>query len=332
MKKSKQERDNTSSKSRGAKASDISNLHLMSSWWLHHRHSCKDSLIRLLRMPIQSFLTWLVIAIAVALPAGLFLGLQNVQKIGQGWENNSQMSAFLKRKAQTTAIDQLVRSLEQEGSIDSVDLISPSGALEEFKRYSGLEEVLSSLDGNPLPAILVIQPSSEFNTPEKLSALRQSVAKNAIVDSVQMDMGWLRRLQEMLLLGQRLVSLLAGLLLIGVLLIIGNTLRLAIENRREEIIVTKLVGGTNAFVRRPFLYSGLWYGVGGGLMAIILLLVMKLWLSKPIGNLVVLYESDFVLEGFGLQALVSILLACGLLGWLSAWLAVSRHLRGIEPK
>jgi cell division transport system permease protein len=331
MKKNKQEKEAAKKNSRGAVASDITSAQLMSSWGLHHRYSCKDSLSRLLQTPIQSFLTWLVIAIAVALPAGLFLGLQNIQSIGNGWEDNSQMSIFLNRNTKTNAIEKFVTSIKTDPEINSVEIISPVAALEEFKRYSGLNEILSNLDENPLPSILIVQPTAAVNTPEKVSTLQKKLSQSAIVDTVQMDMAWLQRLHEMLSLGKRFVFMLAALLLIGVLLIIGNTLRLAIENRREEIIVTKLVGGTNAFVRRPFLYSGLWYGIGGGLLAIILLLLMKFWLSEPIGNLIALYESDYALQGFGLKALLTLLLTCGFLGWLSAWIAVSKHLSSIEP-
>ena len=151
----------------------------------------------------------------------------------------------------------------------------------EFQRYSGLGNVLTHLDKNPLPTVLVIQPSESINEPEQLAALQMEIQAQPVVDHVQLDMDWLRRLHELLTLGERVVAALAVLLALGVLLIVGNTLRLAIENRREEIVVIKLVGGTDGFVRRPFLYTGFWYGIGGGVIAILLLLVIGLMALAP---------------------------------------------------
>ena len=148
----------------------------------------------------------------------------------------------------------------------------------------------------------------------------------------RVDMAWVSRLQQLMLLGQRLVLALAGLLAVGVLLAIGNTIRLAIENRRDEILVVKLVGGTNAFVRRPFLYTGLWYGMGGGLLALVLMALGLWWLSGPAAYLADLYQSDFRLQGLGWTRSLQLVLLSGLLGWLGAWLAVARHLSSIEPK
>ena len=319
-------------KARGAKASELSLIQVISAWWAHHRSSCSDSFMRLLQTPLQSLLTWMVIAIAVALPAGLYLGLQNVQQLGQGWQDSAQMSVFLDRRARPQAIDRIKESLEKDSGITSIDSITPSKALAEFQRYSGLGDVLTDLDENPLPTVLIVQPAASVDDPDKLDALKSRIAANDLVDNVQLDLGWLRRLHELLALGERIVLALASLLALGVLLIIGNTLRLAIENRRDEIVVTKMVGGTNGFVRRPFLYTGFWYGIGGGIAAIILLFIMGLWLSNPVDNLVSLYDSEYSLESLGFGTVAVLLLGCGGLGWLGAWLAVSRHLKGIEPK
>jgi cell division transport system permease protein len=328
----KSQAESSPKKSRGAKASEVSGLQVLSAWWAHHRSSCSDSLWRLLDTPLQSLLTWMVIAIAVALPAGLYMGLQNIQQLGQGWQDNAQMSVFLDRRAKPQAVDRLKQSLEKDGDIKSVDSITPGKALAEFQQYSGLGDVLTDLDENPLPTVLIIQPTESVDNPEKLSALQSRIAANTLVDNVQLDLGWLRRLHELLALGERVVLALAGLLALGVLLIIGNTLRLAIENRRDEIVVTKMVGGTNGFVRRPFLYTGFWYGIGGGLLAVIVIFILGLWLSNPVDNLISLYDSEYSLKSFSFSTVLFLLLSSGILGWLGAWLAVSRHLKGIEPK
>lgn len=319
-------------KARGAKTAKTSSLQELSAWWRHHQSSCRDSLSRLLSTPLQSALTWMVIAIALALPTGLYLGLQNLQQLGDGWQDSAQMSVFLKRGAKPAAIEGFQADLQNNSEIATVTNITPASALAEFQRFSGLSDVLNSLDENPLPNVFVVQPAAKVATPEQLSVLRQSIERNPLVDNVQLDLGWLRRLHELLLLGERIVISLAGLLSLGVLLIIGNTMRLAIENRRDEIVVTKMVGGTNGFVRRPFLYTGFWYGVGGGLLALLLILVVSFWLASPVSNLLTLYESEYSLSGINLRSILAILAASSFLGWLGAWIAVSRHLRDIEPR
>jgi cell division transport system permease protein len=329
---SEPEQTKTTKRPRGAKSSDTSSLQVFGAWWRHHGSSCSDSLARLLSTPLQSLLTWMVIAIALALPTALYLGLKNVQQLGQGWQDSAQMSAFLVRGAKPLAIEKLQRRLEKNKDITRLDRINPSSALAEFQRFSGLGDVLADLDENPLPTVFVIQPATKIDDPDKLTALQSHIQASPLVDNVQLDMGWLRRLHELLALGERIVLALASLLSLGVLLVIGNTLRLAIENRRDEIVVTKMVGGTNGFVRRPFLYTGFWYGLGGGLLAVLLLAVVGLWLSNPVNNLASLYESDHSLYGLELDTIVSLMLGSGFLGWLGAWLAVSRHLRGIEPR
>ena len=316
---------------RGARTSDVSLLQQLSAWRAHHVSSFTGSLGRLLSSPVQTILTWLVIAIALVLPTALYVGLQNVQQLGQGWQDSAQMSAFIEKGARQNAIDQLIVRLEQDAKIDRIDYVSPEQALAEFSALSGLGDVVNNLDDNPLPALLIILPANEVKTPEALDSLAATLQAEPLIEKVQLDLGWLRRLHELLKLGERIVISLALVLLLGVLLIIGNTLKLAIENRREEIVVVKMVGGTDGFVRRPFLYSGLWYGFGGGLIAIIILQLLGIWLANPLENLSSLYQSDYALTGYGgLLALMLVALST-FLGWLSAWLAVRKHLNAIQP-
>jgi len=321
----------SSGKASGGKVSRVSTIDLLKAWRAHHKDSCSDSLLRLLGTPIQTFFTCLVIAIAIALPTGLLLSLQSAQQLGQGWQDSAQMSAFLHRSAKPLVIENLQASLEKKPSIQSIDIVSPAKALSEFQRYSGLGDVLLELDENPLPTVFIIQPASALDDAHQLSVLQKEIEASPLIDTVQLDLGWLRRLHELLILGERFVVALASLLSIGVLLIIGNTLRLAIESRREEIVVTKMVGGTNGFVRRPFLYTGLWYGVGGGLLATLLLLIIGLWLAAPINSLIGLYESEYSQQGLSIGAVLVLLLGSACLGWLGAWVAVARHLKQIEP-
>ena len=216
--------------------------------------------------------------------------------------------------------------------VDSVDYLSPLQALNEFKAYSGFGDVLDTLDDNPLPGVLLIQPAAQNTLPKQIEALQQQLKADPIVDDVRVDMQWVRRLHELMSLAQKLVLALGGLLALGVLIVIGNTIGLAIENRRDEIVIVKLVGGTNAFVRRPFLYTGIWYGLGGGLLTVLILTMGLAWFAGPVAKLTDLYQSHFQLQGLGWQNTLSLVLGAIILGWLGAWLAVGRHLGQIEPR
>jgi cell division transport system permease protein len=152
------------------------------------------------------------------------------------------------------------------------------------------------------------------------------------VDIVQLDTEWVSRFNAILDIVRRVVLLAAGLFALGILVIVGNTIRLDIENRRDEIEVTKLVGGSDAFVRRPFLYNGIWYGLGGGLIAWLIVAVVVFVLSDPVQRIAGLYGSSFRLQGLGLPGWLA-LMAGGIgLGWLGSFIAATRELRGIEPK
>lgn len=318
-------------KQRGARSSDVSLWQQMLAWRAHHASSFSGSLRRLLATPVQTFLTWIVIAIALVLPTALYVALQSVQQLGQGWQDNAQMSAFIEKGARKNAVDALVIRLNKEASIETIDYISPEQALAEFSALSGLGDVVNNLDENPLPSLLIIQPNESVKTPEALDALAAQLNAEPLIEKVQLDLGWLRRLHELLKLGERIVMALAVVLLLGVLLIIGNTLKLAIENRREEIVVVKMVGGTDGFVRRPFLYSGLWYGFGGGIIAIIILQLLGIWLANPLENLSSLYQSKYAVSGYGGLLALTLVGLSTFLGWLSAWLAVRKHLNEIQP-
>ncbi len=296
----------------------------------HHRATAIESLARLLAEPVQSLLTWMVVAIALALPTVLYLGLVNIQQLGDGWQGAPKITVYLHRRATADAAQKVSDDLLAMPEVALVDYVSPQQALEEFQRYSGFGRALDTLDDNPLPGALVVQPAAAA-TPQQLEALSAELLANPIVDDVRLDMDWVRRLQQIMALGQRLVLALGGLLALGVLLAIGNTIRLAIESRRDEIVVVKLVGGTDAFVRRPFLYTGWWYGAGGGVLAW-LLLGLGLWgLSGPVAQLADLYHSDFRLQGLGWWPSIGLVAGSGVLGWLGAWVAVGRHLGAIEP-
>lgn len=320
------------SKDKGASQSRASIGDQFSGYISHHRLVAKDSFQRLLAAPVSSVMTWLVIGIALALPGGLFVALSNIEAVSRGWDGAAQISLYMHKSVQEQDGRALARKLEGRADITDVVFISSTQALEEFQHLSGYGEVLQHLDTNPLPSVLVVRPVEESGTAESTNQLYQELKALSQVEQAVIDMEWVQRLYTMMALGKRMTLALAAILSLGVLLVIGNTIRLAIESRRDEIVIVKLVGGTDAFVRRPFLYTGLWYGLGGGLVAWLIINIALLWLSGPVATLAGLYQSDFGLQGLGFGETLSLWLSASLLGLLGAWLAVGRHLGAIEPR
>ena len=318
-------------KREGASQSRTGWLDQYKAWLTHHRLSAADSMHRVMDNPLSSAMTWLVIGIALALPTGLNVALDNVSQLSASWDSPAQISLFL----QDGISDQRARDLQEELSgrpeIAQAVFVSREDALEEFRALSGFAQVLDSLDSNPLPHLLLVSPADRAGQ-SAVVALRAELEDSPDVAQAVLDMEWLQRLNSLMGLGRRLVWAVAGLLVVGVLLILGNTIRLAIESRREEIVIVKLVGGSNAFVRRPFLYTGLWYGVGGGLFAALLVSASLWYLRQPVSELALLYQSEFQLRGLGIMGGLNMIILGGLLGLAGAWLAVSRHLADIQPR
>ena len=301
------------------------------AWLRHHRLSAADSLFRVLDNPFSSVLTWLVIGIALALPVGLNVGLDNVSRLGASWDSPAQISLFLQEDISSEQSRELAAELDARGDVAVAHFVSRDEALEEFSALSGFADVLASLDENPLPNLILVSPADSA-AETAATRLRENLQSHPGVAQAVLDMAWLQRLNSLMELSRRLVLAVGALLVLGVVLILGNTIRLAIESRREEIVIVKLVGGSNAFVRRPFLYTGLWYGVGGGLFAALLVAIALWFLGEPVGELARLYQSTWQLNGLGIMGGLNLLVLGGLLGLTGAWLAVSRHLAVIEPR
>lgn len=299
------------------------------SWRGHHREMAVEALRRFFATPLASGMTALVIAIALALPAALQLGLVNFQRAVAGWDGQPQISVFLHQDARDNAVQAYAEQLRAEPDVAEVTYISPEQALAEFQQASGLGDALMGLDANPLPAVLLVRPRDLADA--RLEALAQKLRDSAMTDAVVLDMAWVQRLAQLTELGRRLSAGLALLLALGVILVVVNTIRLHIESRREEILVVKLVGGTDAFVRRPFLYSGLCYGFFGGLLAWLLVSIGVALLAGPVAGLSSSYGSGYALQGPGLSYLLALAGGAALLGLLGAWVAVARHIRAIEP-
>ena len=321
------------SAARGARDQKVRLVDRWRSYKAHHRTTFLTTLQKMLGEPLQTTLTVVVIAIALALPSVMFLALHNVQQLSSGFGSSAQITVFVKKDINSQQIKQLEKELNDLPEVVSTAFISADQALEEFKALSGFGSALQYLDDNPLPAVFLVQPEMSgatglLQTQELVKVIGQLTA----VEDIQVDMLWIQRLATMTEVSKKLVLAMGIALSIGVLLVIGNTIRLAIQNRREEIIVVKLVGGTDAYVRRPFLYTGLLLGLFGGILASILLLGSFLWIGQSVAVLANLYQSQFQLMGPGLTGISALCSLGALIGLMGAWLAVMQNLRAIEPR
>lgn len=302
------------------------------SWLRNHRDAFHTGLDPLLNTPFSALMTIAVIGIALALPAGLFTILTTLQPLGSNLEGAAQISIFLKHDLQHADSRSLIDQLEQNSDIASVETISRDSALQEFRNLSGFEQAIDALPENPLPAVVVVLPAAHLNDPLMIDQLVNSLRSEPEAELVQLDMAWVQRLHSLMALGQRAVTIIAALLTLAVLLVIGNTIRLDVQNRREESEIIKLIGGTDAFIRRPFLYGGLWYGLCGGFAAV-LLVGIALWLLEgPATRLIGLYHSTLAPPQLDLTTTGALLGAGALLGLFGSQIAVGRHLRAIEPR
>ncbi|MBU0499797.1 MAG: permease-like cell division protein FtsX [Gammaproteobacteria bacterium] len=297
----------------------------------HHLQTALASLGRLSRNPIGSLMTVAVIGIALALPAGLHLILSNLQSLGDNWDGSSNLSLFLKKEAPESGGRRLMERIGGMGEVGKVKFVTAEEALAEFRRFSGFADVLDLLQDNPLPAVILVQPKEQSSDPATVEKLVELLKKESLVDHIQLDLQWVKRFAAITQIAQRGVLVLAGLLSMAVLLVIGNSIRLEIQSRHEEIEITKLIGASNAFIRRPFLYSGFWFGLLGGFFALLLVLLSAFLLDEPTSELALLYSSDFSVTALDSTSVLGFLIGSPVLGLLGAAIAVGRHLKRIEP-
>ena len=293
-----------------------------------HLRACLFSLGRLIRKPFNTFSTVAVIGIALALPAALYVVLLNIQGVTSGWsQNTTEIALYLQKDLSSGQTQDLVRQLRADKQISNVKYISPEQGLEDFSKVIGADNVVTSLKTNPLPGVILVQPTPSASSPIALGQFLGSLQNLPEVSTAKLDMQWLQRFNSIVSLIQSGVLALGFLLGLGVLLIIGNTIRLATQNDRREIAVLKLVGATDAFIRRPFLYAGVWYGFFGGMVAWILINIVLWWLRGPASKVASAYGSDFYLSSLATNMGVHLLIISVLLGLLGAWVVVSKNLR-----
>jgi len=298
-------------------------------YFLRHAQAFVDSLGRLLAAPLASIMTVMVIGIALALPTGLYLIVKNLRGFDDQWQSATQLSVFLQKELPAARLNNLLDELKQDAGIAEFEYRDPAAVLIEFSQLADLGDSLAVLDDNPLPGVIIVQATATDT--QAMTILVERLESKAEVDFVQLDRRWLERLYAIVDIGKRGIIVLACLLGLAVLLVVGNTIRLSIEGRRAEIQITKLIGGTDGFIRRPFLYSGFWYGFFGGIFALFLINIALFAIRGPIKALARLYDDGFGLLAVDFSTTGIVVIGAILLGWGGSWLAVSRHLRDIQP-
>jgi len=294
-------------------------------WLAHHLDSALSSLARLLRRPASTLLTISVMALAMSLPLGLWLSLGNVERLSQSVEQSRAIDLFLLPEVESARVEALAQQLRGWDGVAAVEHQTPEQGLAELREQAGLGEIAELMaENNPLPHLLRVIPTGD-ETP-----LIPALMALPGVDLVQHDAQWRQRLDDWLSFGNRLVWVLGVLFGLGAALVVGNTVRLDIQARSWEMNVLQLLGASNAFIRRPFLYLGTWYGLGAGALAIGLVVGAGAGLCSPLAALASSYNSHFMLQGFSSREIAIILLGSAALGWLGAGLASGQVLRRLQ--
>ncbi|MBT81472.1 MAG: cell division protein FtsX [Alteromonadaceae bacterium] len=319
-------------RSQGASDTRIGIVQVISAFFISHVRQALGSLGELWRQPAASLMTIAVLGLSITLPGTLYILVKNTEKISAGWDQASEISLFLKEDTPPASAQQLVARLNTWTEIDSVTFIPADDALKEFQHLSGLGDAIAYLESNPLPDVVLVTPDEKHASPTAARLLLEKLKDQREVDIGKLDIEWLERLYALLDIARELVSLIGVLLFVSVVLIIGNTIRLNILSKREEILVMKLVGATDAFIHRPFLYTGFWYGLLGGLIAWFAVIIILWWMDSSIQAFATLYQKEFNITGLSGTALLTMLGLSILLGLLGSLMSVQRHVREIEPQ
>lgn len=297
----------------------------MINYFVQHFRAFKLSINQLSIQPLTTFLTFAVIGIVLALPMGLYILLQNAQTVTSGLHQTTQISLYLKKNIRPFQVEKLLQVLKQDKNIVSTKYISATQGLAELQKQYNFGNLLMELNNNPLPGVIVVQPIKLLQTEAQIKPLLVRLKKLPQVHDSQLDFSWLKRLNAIISLGRHAVYAAMLLFAFGVLLIVGNTIGLITQRYKDEIFVSQLLGATNKFIRRPFLYSGMIYGLIGGIIAWFLIDATMWCLSGSVTKLATLYGSQFYLQVLSSSATLFLLAGGALLGYFGSWLAVSRH-------
>ena len=294
-----------------------------------HRRIARGSAIRLLQTPASTLVTLFVVAVALLLPALMFGLNSNLASLLAGFQDSAQITLYLQDSVSEADGQKVSDDLLTRNDIEDAYYVSPSQALDEFGASSGLEGLLIEMTANPLPGAIVLTPSDVSSS--AVDELARQLQELSLVDVVQVDSLWLQRLAAISNLVNAIGSVIAVIVILGLFFVVGNTIKLAIENRKAEILVIKLVGGSDMYAARPFLYTGLLYGLGGGILATLLQGIILATFNSNLEVLMRLYQSDFQLRGFGLMSSLLVIVAGAAISWTAALMASLRHIRAIDP-
>ena len=287
-----------------------------------HAHAFFSSLGRLVASPFTSIMTIAVLAIAISLASGFYILVVNLQQLTGNLETSSQISLFLRDDVSDVHAKKLADSIRQNADVQDVKLISRKQALAEFQTYSGFGAAINALEKNPLPIVLQVLPKNTLENKQGLENLLKSFQQSPEVDIAQLDLQWVERLQSIMALARLFGNLLNVLLAGAVLFIIGNTIRLELHNRRDEVVIAKLVGATNSFIQRPFLYTGFWIGFISGVSAWFIVTALMLILRQPVEKVSGLYEGDFHLLFLSFTDTLALIGISSALGILGSWVVL----------
>jgi cell division transport system permease protein len=319
-------------RAQGAQITQISSFQRIVMFFVSHARQALHSLGELWRSRAASMMTVGVLGLSITLPSTLFVLVKNAENVSAGWEQASEISLFLKTNVKQVSAEQLLARIRLWPEIDSIEYIPADKALEEFKQLSGFGDAIAYLDKNPLPNVVLVTPTSKHAAPTAARILLDKLRKEREVDIGKLDLEWLERLHAILDVAKNLVAVIAILLFLAVVLIIGNTIRLNILSKKDEILVMKLVGATDAFIQRPFMYTGFWYGLLGGLLACLTVTTLLWWMSSSVSAVSELYQKEFNLTGVDTETLLVMLGMSVFLGLAGSMLSVRRHVMEIEPK
>lgn len=302
------------------------------AYLVNHAHGLFSSLGRLSRSPFTSAMTILVLAIAISLAACFYIVVANIQQLTGNLQASNQMSLFLKEHITDAAGQKLAEQIRQNASVEAIKFITKAQAMEEFKANSGFGDALNALDSNPLPSVIQVLPKNALENNDDIDKLMVEFKQLPQVDFVQVDMQWVERVQTIMLIAGRGVSLVSLLLGFAVTFITGNTIRLELQNRQDEVFISKLVGATHSFIQRPFLYTGFWLGFIGGFLAWLIVTIMLLILEDPVEKLSTLYNASFELLFLSFSEFILLLMISSSAAVLGAWAVLHYQLRRLKPE
>ena len=299
------------------------------AWLRRHSYSFFSSLGVLLQHKVGTLMTVLVLGIAMFLPLGLFTTLANLEGLDLRQEEWSAVTVFFKPGTKASEVQRVAESLEKKFEPEFMSMISPEEGMVDFRRASGFGDSLEILEENPLPWVMQIspKPGSTVEIEAAVSDLSAYLQTIASVESTQFDFKWLQRLGRIMALGEAAILVMILIFGIAVMVVVSNTIRLDVASHAEEIEILALVGAGNAFVRQPFLYTGLWYGLMGGLLALVLLALTMLYLARPLGLLLESYGTVFQIKGLGISNMLRVMFSAAILGWTGALISVQRYLK-----